>query len=632
MANPETAYRRYHAAMFEATRAYSTLGTRECLAHIASLLPDPDQPFDPGAVEFGVGVVGWSEALTGPDRAALRKANPEYEVTVTRVSRNDRAPFPASLRCGFRISAAPRGQGAQNGADPSSGARFALRFCDWRGRPVRLDTQNLAVRGELGRFDPARSDQAGRLVDGWVEWIGRSILSAPSGLDYAKFLTISPASLFYFADSEIGEPWRRRFAEVMTFVAPGTEWADRYEFLAAGAGGRFTSGLQPLRVEVPAGTTESPGEFRAPAPARSGDVVEFAPGSVPIPRPGRTWLSVENATLQDGGTITSGANLIAYDPRTYPWLELMQMEARSVFGTKAHKDGVLFRQYPKADEEIPEAILIAGNYDWNWYHWMIEYLPRVLDVPARIGPDVPVVVTDRLLPAGIEALREFTDRPVRVVDVHASQGVGLLHVAPPLGKINDWLLGDWLAGYSLDPDVLHEMRAGWGVDVPRAGRGRRVFLRRGTKARTVKNQKVIEKLLSRRGFEVVDPSTLTLPEQRELFSSAEIVVGASGAVMTNYLFMRPGSAVIALTSRQLFDYLPPATLAQVSGLRFRYVIGRSRPPRRAKSVMGLVHADFRISVRALKRALEDALNEIEGSPMSKRSSTEPVSVPVGGTL
>ena len=37
--------------------------------------------------------------------------------------------------------------------------------------------------------------------------------------------------------------------------------------------------------------------------------------------------------------------------------------------------------------------------------------------------------------------------------------------------------------------------------------------------------------------------------------------------------------------------------------------------------MGLVHADFRISVRALKRALEDALNEIEGSPMSKRSST-----------
>ena len=92
-----------------------------------------------------------------------------------------------------------------------------------------------------------------------------------------------------------------------------------------------------------------------------------------------------------------------------------------------------------------------------------------------------------------------------------------------------------------------------------------MFLRRGTKARTVKNQKVIEKLLSRRGFEVVDPSTLTLPEQRELFSSAEIVVGASGAVMTNYLFMRPGSAVIALTSRQLFDYLPPATLAQVSG-------------------------------------------------------------------
>ncbi len=625
-------YRRYHAAMFEATRAYSTLGTRECLTHIASLLPDPDLPFDPRTVELGVGVIGWSEALTGPDTAALQKANPEYEVTVTRVSRNDRAPFPSSLRCGFRVSAAPRGQGMRSAADPSSGARFALRFCDWRGRPVRLDTQNLAVRGELGRFDPARSDQVGRLVDGWVEWIGRAILSAPSGLDYAKFLTISPASLFYFADSDVGEPWRRRFAEVMTCVAPGTEWADRYEFLASGADGSFTSGLRPLSVEVPAGTTESPGEFRAPVPVRTGDVVDFVPGPTPIPRPGRTWLSVENATLQDGGTITSGANLIAYDPRTYPWLELMQMEARSVFGTKARQDGVLFRQYPEAADDIPEAILLAGNYDWNWYHWMIEYLPRVLDVPAEIPSDVPVIVTDRVLPAGLEALREFTDRPIRVIDVHASQSVGLLHVAPPIGKINDWLLGDWLAGYSLDPEVLYEMRAGWGVDTPRAERGRRVFLRRGTRARTVKNQNSIERLLSRRGFEVVDPSTLTLSQQRELFSSAEIVVGASGAVMTNYLFMRPGSAVIALTSRQLFDYLPPATLAQVSGLSFRYVVGRSRPPRRAKTVMGLVHADFRISTRALKRALDDALGEIEQSSMSERSSAGPVSVPVGGTL
>jgi Glycosyltransferase 61 len=497
---------------------------------------------------------------------------------------------------------------------------------------VRLDTKNFGVRGELGRFDPARSDQAGRLVDGWVEWIGRAILLAPRDLEYAKFLTISPASLFYFADSEVGEPWRRQFAEIMTFVAPGTEWADRYEFLASGAAGTFTSGLEPMRVEVPAGTTETPGEFQAPVPVRARDIVNFVPGSTPIPRPGRAWLRVENASLQDGGTITSDANFIAYDPRTYPWLELMQMEARSVFGCKAQKDGVLVRRYPTADDDIPEAILLAGNYDWNWYHWMIEYLPRVLDVPAGIGPDVPVIVTDRVLPAGIEALREFTDRPVRVVDVHASQRVGLLHVAPPLGKINDWLLGDWLAGYSLDPESLHGMRAGWGVDAPRTGKGRRVFLRRSTRARTVKNQTSIERLLSRRGFEVVDPSTLTLSEQRELFSSAEVVVGASGAVMTNYLFMRPGSAVIALTSRQLYDYLPPATLAEVAGLKFRYVVGRSRPPRRAKTVMGLVHADFRISMGELRRALEDTLSELDRSPTFERSSTERVSVPLRGAL
>ncbi len=616
----ERSYRRYRAALLNATKAYATHGTRDCLQQIAALLPEPDLQFDATAVDLGVSVVGWSETLTGPDAAALKRVNPRFDIDVTRFPRIDHAPFPASLRRGFRISAAPRGETARHLGDSEAGGGFVLRFRDWRGRPVRLDTQNLMVRRELSRFDPARSDQTGRLVDGWVEWIGRSILSVPPGLEFARFLTDSPGSLFSFTDSDLGEPWRRLFAEVMTFVAPGTAWADRYEFLSAGVGGTFTSGLQPLRVDVPAGTTESDGQFLAPVPVRTGDVVKFVPGSAPIPRPGRTWLSVTNASLQDGGIITADGNFFAYDPRTYPWLDLMQMEARSVFGSNAHKDAVLFDQFQAAAEPIPEAILLAGNYDWNWYHWMVEYLPRILDVPPEIGPEVPVVVSDRVRPPGIEGLREFTDRPVHVVDCDASQSFGILHVAPPVGKINDFLLGNWLAGYSLDPETLYEMRARWGVDAPREGRGRRVFVRRSTRSRTAKNQKAVERLLSRAGFEVADPGTLTLSEQRNLFSSAELVVGASGAVMTNYLFMRPGSAVIALTSRQLYDYLPPATIAQVAGLTFRYVTGRSRPPGTVKSVMGLVHADFRVSLRALKRALRDTLADLDRATTHDRLS------------
>lgn len=51
------------------------------------------------------------------------------------------------------------------------------------------------------------------------------------------------------------------------------------------------------------------------------------------------------------------------------------------------------------------------------------------------------------------------------------------------------------------------------------------------------------------GFEVVEPSALTIPEQVGLFAGARVVVGEFGSALHNAVFCRPGAVVGAIGAR-----------------------------------------------------------------------------------
>jgi capsular polysaccharide biosynthesis protein len=78
--------------------------------------------------------------------------------------------------------------------------------------------------------------------------------------------------------------------------------------------------------------------------------------------------------------------------------------------------------------------------------------------------------------------------------------------------------------------------------------------------------------LQNRGFESVKCEKLSVQEQAEVFSSAEVVVGAHGAALTNLVFCRPGTRVVELFSP---TYVNPCyrDLCVAAGLRHAAVIG-----------------------------------------------------------
>jgi hypothetical protein len=77
--------------------------------------------------------------------------------------------------------------------------------------------------------------------------------------------------------------------------------------------------------------------------------------------------------------------------------------------------------------------------------------------------------------------------------------------------------------------------------------------------------------------------------------------------MANYLLMRPGSKVIALTSQQLRGFVLPAALAAVAGCSFQYILGRSDVRKKmVRDANHWIHADFTVDEAAFATTLGEA--------------------------
>lgn len=85
----------------------------------------------------------------------------------------------------------------------------------------------------------------------------------------------------------------------------------------------------------------------------------------------------------------------------------------------------------------------------------------------------------------------------------------------------------------------------YGIAPPVAGPGKRLYLsREGAGIRRVTNEPDILEMLSRYGFESVEPGGIPFCRQAELFQSADIVVAPHGAALANLMFCRPGTCIL----------------------------------------------------------------------------------------
>jgi hypothetical protein len=171
------------------------------------------------------------------------------------------------------------------------------------------------------------------------------------------------------------------------------------------------------------------------------------------------------------------------------------------------------------------AAVITAWYG-NYYHWMLEALPRIAVLEAS-GIEVDgLIVPEQLLPfqrQSLELVGVDLARAVPFTSDHVDVDE-LVWIAPraPVQRPT-WESIDWL-------------RSRLGAPTVRDPRGR-LYLTR-PQSRGVTNERELLSIATSSGYDVVDPGSLPLPVQIAMFADASRLAGPHGAAFANGIFSR----------------------------------------------------------------------------------------------
>lgn len=255
------------------------------------------------------------------------------------------------------------------------------------------------------------------------------------------------------------------------------------------------------------------------------------------------WLPVH-----DDGTATYEAMI--HSPQLYPAKSpCLRPDARGGL-TSAHK--VL--------QWTDRPLILVGGVT-NLYHWLMDYLPRLLVIDQlEEFDDWAVLVNDDLSPFQVESLRMLDIPPSRLVRLEARAAIRSPMVCVPR------LLSNYSFFHPKVPALLNQAFS----PAPQT-RGRCIYIsRRDARNRRLVNEDELEVLLSRYGFERIVASDLSFAEQMEAFASAAAVVAVHGAALSNLVFAPAGTRVFEISAPR-WRVTSMENIANARGHVHRYV-------------------------------------------------------------
>jgi hypothetical protein len=176
----------------------------------------------------------------------------------------------------------------------------------------------------------------------------------------------------------------------------------------------------------------------------------------------------------------------------------------------------------------------------NYYHWLIEEVPLVLRALERDPQTAVLAYRDAITDRHRVIARElgFTITP-------ADRTIRLRHHVLP-GRANDsWFI------HPRDGELLFEL--GSRLTRENTTGSDRIYVSRRGASRSLPHEAELEARLRESGFTIINPETLTWPEQIATFRAANVIVAPHGAGLSNLVFSEPGAQVIELTNGRHYN-------------------------------------------------------------------------------
>ncbi|MHB8285199.1 MAG: glycosyltransferase family 61 protein [Caulobacteraceae bacterium] len=251
----------------------------------------------------------------------------------------------------------------------------------------------------------------------------------------------------------------------------------------------------------------------------------------------------------------------------------------------SHDDGALSFTPP---QEVGQLGVSTVALPWgmsNYGHFLLDGLPAILAVEETgLLADAPLTVPtlnrwQRALIStafGALPLREVRAPAVRLEGVVFSTAMDhFLHTPGPLTlRLRDRLR-----------DRLP----------PPSRKDRRLYIsRRSQHMRIMVDEAALEATLAARGFEIIRPERLSVVDQLTLFGEASVVVGASGAGLSNLLLCHAGAKIVEIQPENFTSFWIGA-VCLAAGLDWRCYVCHSPGPSVEAPWLSRVRRGFRFA-------------------------------------
>jgi len=208
-------------------------------------------------------------------------------------------------------------------------------------------------------------------------------------------------------------------------------------------------------------------------------------------------------------------------------------------------------------------LLGAANSD-NYYHWMVDSVPRwkMFEAANRLNYDFVLLhpKPSRFQEEVLDRLNVPKTKRLRCGKYFVHQFERLVVPAkPPHGA------DKWVCSYlrSLFPE--------------KSNGPVKLYLRRGAGRRRLVNETNIEAALAEMGFVSIEPGRLTVSEQAKSLGLARCIVAPHGAALTNLIFAPAGARVLELThpghKNECFPLIAATCGHQYAGIEGRLANG-----------------------------------------------------------
>jgi hypothetical protein len=302
--------------------------------------------------------------------------------------------------------------------------------------------------------------------------------------------------------------------------------------------------------------------------------------------------------------IVANSQLQIIDRTTDPNLGFVAGQWQFVFRGSRGKDQCLIKTPSKSYVNFSEGIFLVGRVDDNWYHFLLDTLPRLLFFD-NVPKDVPLFVRDNLPRSAKQLLARLSSRKVIELKDGFTYRVEKLHFLSARSTVFDSAPLEDLPAIQYSPKTIARLRSLiWGAySEPKKQRGAKheLAILRNSTYRNVTNIETVREVAAKAGFKVYDPSDSFYKNQIHLFANASKVLAPGGAVLANMIFMQPRTTVIALRSWRTTNLPLWKELAVASNLDYVDVVGR--PTYFGTRKMQRQHSDYFISPRKLLRKL-----------------------------